>query len=144
MVFWIGVYFFTLNIYILFLIPYYKYSAFKSLDFKRASHASLDWATSDFFDILKICNRIIPENEKINLIIPEKDKRKYEFFRGKGRYHLYPRYIGKNDPSASFILYYLIPDIKPPFSYERCIKFYADEYLYIRKGHPLTGKICNE
>ena len=98
----------------------------------------------DYYDILQFCNHVIPENERVNLILPRINNIKYEFLKGKGRYYLYPRYFGYDDPNAGFVLSYLIHNARPPENYRSCVQFASDKYLFIKNKHPLIEKICHD
>ena len=123
-------------------IPYYKAVFHGTWDDVAAYHGTYDEKSDDYFDILRYCDRRLPKGRTIQLILPLKPKRKYEFLEEKGRYYLYPRNLGNNKVLADYILVYGVNNFKPPGLYEQCLKFSSDKYLLIHSGYSERKSVC--
>ena len=118
-------------------IPYYKTAVKSSLDQLRAMHCIYDSASRNYYPIIQFCDRIIPPDDKLSLILPTLPTRRYEYLREKGRYYLYPRNYGNNSEAANYILIYGVEDLKIPETYQKAWVFAQDKYLIAKRGSHL-------
>ncbi len=110
-------------------IHYYKQAVFAPYENLRATHSIFDRGSKDYYEILKICDQILPPLEEIQLILPKEPNQKFEFLREKGRYILYPRNYGDNETPRDYILVYGKEDYKIPQGYEVIKAFDHHKYL---------------
>ena len=129
--------------YLRFLIPQYKFFVLTPANIKKKLDTSLGGHYYNFYDVLQWCNLKIPENEKINLIVPTNSRTDSAFLEGKGRYYLYPRNYGDNKMNANFILVYSDSNFKIPPTFEQCMYFGQDEYLLVKKEFNWKAQVCH-
>ncbi len=108
---------------------YYRAALKSSLEELRECHSSFGQQEPDFYRILKFCDRRLPQNEELQIILPTENLFKYQYLREKARYFLYPRNYGDNITSKNFILVYKKNDFVIPNDYQVMAKFGDDKYL---------------
>lgn len=111
---------------------YYQFAIRASFEKLQAYHAVYDQDSYDFYYVLRICQRIIPPHEEVQLILPQPSQHKFEFLREKGRYFLYPLNYGENSLLKKYILVYDVDNFIKPMEYEMVHYFSADKYLMKR------------
>jgi len=120
-------------------IKYYRFALKASLGELHAFHATYDENSKDFFRILKICDRLLPRREQLQLILPQAHQQEFEFLREKGRYFLYPRNYGENTILRNHILVYNVDEWGIPDGYKILMNFGPGKYLLTRLDHPNRG-----
>lgn len=108
---------------------YYQFAWHASTNTLQAFHSRYDEYSKDFYGIIKTCDRLLPKDAKLQLILPHDKGRKFEFLRDKGRYILYPRNYGDNTILQKYILVYQIKDFPIPKDYKIIRSFGPDRYL---------------
>lgn len=89
--------------------------------------------TKDYYPILKLCDRLLPEKEEMTIILPREPVHRFEFLRERGRYILYPRNYGNNNELKKYILVYGVKDYEKPHGYVIVENFAQDKYLLKRQ-----------
>ncbi len=117
---------------------YYKFALGVSLENLRAYHSSFGHQVDDFYRILKFCDRRLPQNEEIQIILSTENYFKYLYLREKARYFLYPRNYGENAIPKNFVLVYQNDDFVIPDDYEIMATFGVHKYL-LRKTKLAKG-----
>lgn len=121
--------------FVFFKWNYYKFALNVPVEFLHAYHAVYDDGTVDYYQILKICDRVLPAGEELQIIVPSQPTHRFNFLWAKARYVLYPRNYGNNDESKDYILVYERKDFIIPAGYEKIISFGADKYLLRKTQH---------
>ena len=104
----------------------------RSPDFLRARLCAYDQKSEDYFKVLEYLNAVVPVTERIQLVLPETSKGKFEFLREKGRYYLYPRNYGNNKDPADVVLVYGVKGFVIPEGYRKYKDFSDDKYVLVR------------
>jgi len=92
-----------------------------------------DQDSQDYYRILKACDKLLPPQAEITLLLPLEPSKRFQFFEGKGRYILYPRNYGENNSFKKYILVYGVSDFSIPSGYEVIKYFSHNKYLLKRK-----------